>query len=395
MTTATVPRRAVPKAPLTSRGQRTAILVVSVLISVLPLVVSIENFTLSSQVSPGLALASAVVWALYTIPFLVIIHRIDFFEHEPWISLVAALVWGGLVAAGMALLANEAIFELVTVNRGVLVAQEWGAAIAGPTTEELAKGVGVLLILLVSPRRPRTALDGFVIGAVVGLGFQVVENFGYTMNVAALEDDPGAAPLVEMFVIRGLIAGPFSHAVYTGIVGLGLGYLVTATSRSWPRRVGVALLAFVGAYVAHWFWNSPLLMADFGVLALLLKGAVTLGFLIVGLRIARRRDAEFFAVGLTQVPDWLCSPAEQQALASGRSRRRARTAARRGGGRPAGRAMARLQRAQADLAVAVRTGDQDAADNAIARISAARAGLPAHPVAPIPTWPPPAGPPAL
>lgn len=393
--TAAAPRRTVSRAPLTSRGERIAILLVGLAVAAVPVVVSIQNLTLSSQVSPGLALSSAVVWTLYTVPFLVVIHRIDFFEHEPWPSLVAALLWGGLVAAGMALLANDAIFELVTVTRGVLIAQEWGAAIAGPTTEEIAKGVGVLLILLVSPRRPRTALDGFVIGAVVGLGFQVVENFGYTMNVAALEDDPGAGPLIEMFVIRGLIAGPFSHAVYTGIVGLGLGYLVTATSRSWLRRMSVAVLAFLGAYVAHWFWNSPLLTADLGVLALLAKGAVTLGFLIVGLRIARRRDAEFFSVGLTHVPAWLCTPAEQQALASGRTRRRARKQARRVGGRIAARETARLQRAQADLAVAVRTGDQAAADNAIARISAARSCLPVSDAHSPAEWAPPQGPPTL
>lgn len=385
-----VPRRTAPRAPLTSPRERFWILTVALLLCLVPVAVSLENLTLSTAVSPGLALASAVVWSLYTIPFLIVIRRIDYFEREPWGSLVAAFGWGGFIAAGMAMVANSAIFDLVTVTAGVVTAQEWGAAIAGPTTEEIAKGVGVLLILLVSPRRPRTALDGFVIGAVVGLGFQVVEDFGYTMNAAAAEGDPGATPLVQMFVVRGLIAGPFSHAVYTGIVGLGLGYLVTATDRGWGRRIAVALLAFLAAYFVHGLWNSPILFDELGVLSLLVKGAVALAALAVGLRFARDRDAEFFSVGLTQVPDWLCSPAEQQMLASGRTRRQARRAARLAGGRPARRAMTDLQRAQADLAVAVRVGDQAAADNASERIIAARQRLSVIRSG-TPAWAPPTG----
>ncbi len=419
---AAAPRRTVSRAPLTTGGSRRWILVVTILICLVPMVASLQNLLISTEVSPILAASSAVVWALYTIPFLIIIRRIDFFEREPWISLVAAFLWGGFIAAGMALIANGAIFDLVTVQGGVVAAQEWGAAIAGPTTEEIAKGLGVLLILMVSPRRPRTALDGFVIGAVVGLGFQVVENFGYTMNVSAIEDDPSLAPLLQMFIIRGLIAGPFSHAVYTGIVGLGIGYLVTSTDRSMWRRIGVALLAFVGAYAAHWFWNSPLLIDDLSFLgSVLVKGAFTFGILIVGLRIARQRDAAFFSEGLALVPDWLCSPGEQQALSTGKGRKRARKAAKRIGGRPAKRAMASLQRAQADLAVAVRVGDQQAADNAVERIRAAHTALPRPSVpaalaqvppaqvppaqvppaqvppatSPPPQWEPPAGPPIL
>lgn len=383
------PRRTISRAPLTSGRSRGWVLVVTILLCLVPILISIENLLLSTEVSPSLAAWSAIVWSLYTIPFLIIIRRIDYFEREPWVSLVAAFVWGGFVAAGMAITANSAIFDLVTVSRGVLVAQEWGAALAGPTTEEIAKGLGVLLILLASPRRPRTALDGFVIGAIVGLGFQVVENFGYTMNVSAIEDDPSLSPLVQMFVVRGLIAGPFSHAVYTGIVGLGIGYLLTATHRSWWRRIGVAVLAFVGAYFAHWLWNSPLLLDELGFLSLLIKGLVTISILIVGLRIARRNDSTFFVQGLTGVPDYLCSPQEQQQLATGKSRKQARKAAKRVGGRSAKKAMAALQRAQADLAVAVRVGDDAAAQNATQRIEAARHQLPAGQ---LPPGSPPAGP---
>lgn len=379
-TASTAPRRTITRAPLTTGRSRGWILGVTAVLCLVPVLASVENLMLSTEVSPSLAAWSAVVWALYTIPFLIIIRRIDFFEREPWVSLVAAFMWGGFVAAGMALIANSAIFDLVTVSRGVVVAQEWGAAVAGPTTEEIAKGLGVLLILLASPRRPRTALDGFVIGAIVGLGFQVVENFGYTMNVSAIEDDPGLSPLAQMFIVRGLIAGPFSHAVYTGIVGLGIGYLVTATHRTWPRRIGIAVLAFVAAYFAHWFWNSPLLMDDLGFLALLIKGLITLTILIVGLRVARRNDAAFFGEGLTDVPDRLCSPQEQHALSTGTLRKQARKAAKRAGGRSAKKAMAQLQRAQADLAVAVRVGDDAAMQNAIQRIEAARRQLPEMPL---------------
>lgn len=104
---------------------------------------------------------------------------------------------------------------------------------------------------------------------------------------------------------------------------------------------------------------------------------MTISILIVGLRIARRNDSTFFVQGLTGVPDYLCSPQEQQQLATGKSRKQARKAAKRVGGRSAKKAMAALQRAQADLAVAVRVGDDAAAQNATQRIEAARHQLPA------------------
>ena len=78
-TPVTAPRRTVSRAPLTTRRSRTWILVVTIVIGVIPLVASMQNLTLSTEVSPSLAAWSAVVWGAYTIPFLVIICRIGYF----------------------------------------------------------------------------------------------------------------------------------------------------------------------------------------------------------------------------------------------------------------------------------------------------------------------------
>ena len=118
------------------------------------------------------------------------ILTVDYFEREPWWLIAFAAVWGGLIATGLALSANEAVQSLVTTAAGQDVAAQWGAAVAGPTDEEMLKGLGVGVSALLATRRMRSPVDGFILGAVVGLGFQVVEDIVYTANVIAVGQDP-------------------------------------------------------------------------------------------------------------------------------------------------------------------------------------------------------------
>lgn len=51
-------------------------------------------------------------------------------------------------------------------------------------TEELAKGMGVLLLLVIGRNHVRSAFDGAILGAFVGVGFQVFEDMIYGINGA-------------------------------------------------------------------------------------------------------------------------------------------------------------------------------------------------------------------
>jgi protease PrsW len=323
-----------------------------------------------------------LVWALYGVPLLAAILTVDYFEREPWWLVTFAAVWGGFIATGLALSANEAVQSLVTTVGGQDVAAQWGAAIAGPTDEEILKGLGVVVATLLATRRMRSPVDGFILGAVVGLGFQVVEDIVYTANVIGLGQDPGSA-LVEMFVLRGIMGGLWSHAVYTGLFGLGLGYALTQVQWSLPARVLAAVGGFVAAWSLHFLWNSPLLVDSTDWRLVLVKGLPALLLLLALLHRAQRADSAVFLPALATVGNpMIATDAEIAALTDRGTRARARREAAATGGRAAGRAVRHLQRAQADMAVALATGDRAGAYRTSEEIAQARrrlGHLPHHP----------------
>ena len=51
---------------------------------------------------------------------------------------------------------------------GASFAFDWGAALAAPINEELAKGAGILLLLTLAPQLIRSPFDGLVLGASSG-----------------------------------------------------------------------------------------------------------------------------------------------------------------------------------------------------------------------------------
>jgi len=334
------------------------------------------------QNEPSWGPATLLVWGLYGVPLLAVILTVDYFEREPWWLIGFGLVWGGLVATGLALSANEAVQSLLTTVSGQDVAANWGAAVAGPTDEEILKGLGVVVAALLATRRMRSPVDGFILGAVVGLGFQVVEDIVYTANVMAVGQDPRSA-LVQMFVLRGIMGGLWSHAVYTGLFGLGLGYALTRVQWSLAARVLAAVGGFVAAWSLHFLWNSPLLVDSTDWRLVVVKGLPALLLLLALLHRAQRADSAVFLPALAAVANpMIATDGEVAALTDRRTRARARRDARATGGRAGVSAVRHLQRGQADMAVALATGDQAGARRASEEIAQARrrlGQLPQHP----------------
>jgi protease PrsW len=334
------------------------------------------------QNEPQAGTVTLIVWGLYALPLLAAILTVDYFEREPWPLIAFALAWGGLIATGLALSANSAVQSILTTSQGLNFTTQWGAAIAGPTDEELLKGLGVVVCALLARRRMRSPVDGFILGAVTGLGFQVVEDVVYTANVMATGQDPWAA-IAQMFVLRGIMGGLWSHAAYTGLFGLGLGYALTRPQWPWARRALAAVAGFVAAWSLHFLWNSPLLVNSTEWQLVVVKGLPALLLLLALLARAQRADSAVFLPALAAVQNPLvATDAEIAALTDRRSRRGARAAARATGGRRGARAVRHLQRAQADLAVALATDDRVGITQAREELAQARhelGQLPQHP----------------
>jgi hypothetical protein len=209
-----------------------------------------------------------------------------------------------------------------------------------------------------------------VYGALVGLGFQLVEDFIYCVNAITLADSgQQVGPVVGVFVVRALV-GLWSHAAYTAIAGFGVGYFVTRVDRSVAVRAGVAVGSFAVACAAHFVWNSPLLTEAFGegmglLLGLVLKGLPVLFLLVAMYRMARNQEAGWFREAVAgEVGTDVLLREELEELMTLSSRRSVTKMVRRVRGRQAAALVGRLQQAQLALGLACSRGGDAAARDA-------------------------------
>jgi RsiW-degrading membrane proteinase PrsW (M82 family) len=313
---------------------------------------------------PRASMVAAILFALYAIPFVIVARSVDFLEREPPLLITACVAWGGLVATSTAISGNAAVHDLIAKLASPSFAAAWGPAIAGPTIEEPLKTLGVVMVVLVARRQINSVVDGAVYGAFVGLGFQVLEDFVYAVNavgVAGRGDRVG--PVVVTFFLRGFIGGLWSHTLFSALAGAGVAYFVVRRNRPFARRLSVALLCVLGAWTFHFVWNSPWLDDGFGygalgvLAALLVKGIPALIMIVLLVRSASGREADFYLGGLVALgdPD-IATAKELNVLRTGRRRMAARRYAYARCGRQGATAVRQLQRAQARLAVAVSQG---------------------------------------
>ena len=121
---------------------------------------------------PVATVTASVVFALYAVPFVVLLRTIDYLEREPARLQAMAALWGGLVATSAAISGGAAVQNLMAKLGSPALAAQWGQAVSGAAVEELVKVAGVVSIALVAPGHINGMVDGFVYGALVGLGFQ-------------------------------------------------------------------------------------------------------------------------------------------------------------------------------------------------------------------------------
>ena len=308
---------------------------------------------------PVATLTAVVLFALLAVPFWLFVSELDFLEREPTGLLVVAFAWGGLVATTVSIPASAALDDLVAKLGSPHLAADWGAALAGPAVEETAKTLGVVAVVLIARAQVNSVLDGIVYGAVVGLGFQIVEDVVFALGAVSLAGQGDQVrPVVATFLLRGFLSGVWSHTLFGALAGAGIGYLVVRRDRRPGRRIGVALLAVLGAWASHVFWNSPLFTDGLGngglalLGVLLLKGMPPLLGILLLVRHVHDREADYYVGQLATIGDpELITPGELAVLGSGSRRSAARRHAAAHAGRQAQAAVRRLQRAQARLAV--------------------------------------------
>src|ERR1700757_5540908 len=244
----------------------------------------------------GQAIALAVTsFAIYAALFWWFTQYIDHYAKLPAKLMVVAFLWGGFAATGtMAANANHAILALYAKVFGQVWALNWGAGLAAPFTEEPAKGSGLLLLIALAPRQVRTAFDGLILGAFIGLGFQIVEDISYAMTSAGTQfgaNQIGAS--IGTIVLR-MVSGVAAHILYSAIFCAGLVYLLGRPAE--PRKVRRGLLLVAIPMLLHGTWDSLDAVAGGNALMLigLLIAVIVIALFIVAwvyrLTVQRERD---------------------------------------------------------------------------------------------------------
>lgn len=218
----------------------------------------------------------ALLWAaLLSLVPLAILRFLDRREPESlWLYLIAIL-WGSLIATGIALPLNLAIFSLVDAylkvhpdlqaSLGSNAMMTIAAPIAGPLDEELTKGLGVLLLFWLLKSEFDNVRDGFIYGALVGIGFNLFESALY---VAQGYMKLGFAPWGIELGLRHSLLGFVGHPLFTGLFGMFLG-LARQTTRPWLHYAAPFIGWFLG-YLAHFLFNVQ------GLISALTRGSAAI-----------------------------------------------------------------------------------------------------------------------
>ena len=168
--------------------------------------------------STTVLLFSSIAAFIPTLFYVILIYWVDRYEKEPWWLLTAAFLWGAIPSIVIAFIANSILSIPFYLLAGQSTGDALAAALIAPPVEETVKGLAVLGIFLLWRHEIDSPLDGIIYGAMVGMGFAMIENIYYFVTVY---NDGGAGAWGMNIFMRGVIFG-LNHALFTSMTGLGI-----------------------------------------------------------------------------------------------------------------------------------------------------------------------------
>ncbi len=183
-----------------------------------------------------------------------LLYWADRHEKEPKLLLLGMFLWGAIVATFGSMIFSMAIDAGLSWALGSMGAMRdvFDTAVIAPLVEETFKAVALLLLFWWARHEVDSLFDGIVYGALVGLGFEAVENALYFV-VSLAQDGVGQSLLVAALRL-GLFG--FTHAFYTALTGLGLAVWRLYSRRWWAWFAPVA--GWMLAVLAHGLHNASM-----------------------------------------------------------------------------------------------------------------------------------------
>jgi RsiW-degrading membrane proteinase PrsW (M82 family) len=239
------------------------------------------TFQATFPLTIDIVLLSIIAAVIPTIFFVTIIYWFDHYEKEPFWLLTAAFLWGAVPSIIAAFILNTGFSIPLYLALGPGAAEATSAAIIAPLVEETLKGLALIGILLIWRHELDSPLDGIIYGAMVGMGFAMVENVYYFLNVYA---QGGVEEWGINIFTRAVIFG-LNHALFTSMMGLGIA--LARLSRSKLTRIVAPVMGWMAAMFIHFVHNlTASLVSAVGALLCLVTlfnawGGVFLVFIII------------------------------------------------------------------------------------------------------------------
>lgn len=218
-------------------------------------------------------IAAVIPAALYSL----VIYWFDHYEKEPMWLLTATFFWGAVPSVILALIVSLAFSAPLQIIGGPLASNTFMAVMIAPPVEETAKAIALVAIFVLLRHEVDSLLDGIIYGAMVGMGFAMVENVFYFL---AIFQEEGAEAWGSTVFLRAIIFG-LNHSLFTSATGLGMAVARFSTNRI--VRYVAPIVGWSTAVMLHSLHN--LSASSGGVLCLILPftdwGGVLLILIII------------------------------------------------------------------------------------------------------------------
>ena len=235
------------------------------------------------------------VYAL--VPLMIVISvlaRIDRWEPEPFWTKATAFIWGAGLAVVFSSVVNTVfLFSAEAALADADTAMRFTTVAVAPIVEESAKGLGVLLIVLMRRETIHSVLDGAVYAGFAGAGFAFIENMQYF--IAASQES--MTSLTVTFILRGAFS-PFVHPMATSITGMALAWALLHAGTA-LGRLAVSASGWLGAVLLHALWNllAGLPTSEWFLAYLMIEVPLFTAWIALLLRLSRL-DARSIRIGL-------------------------------------------------------------------------------------------------
>ncbi len=183
-------------------------------------------------------------------------------------GLILALVLGATLSFALSL-----VVQLAT---GMSSTDFVLLAVVAPITEEIFKGLSILIVALYVWKRVPTRRHGAVLGAAAGLGFSISENILFSVSYASLSGQVvnnqaiSGGYVAELIVSRWLSV-PFMHVLWSAFVGVGVFVLLCQRKTNQNVSSWLAAPFLLLGVVVHIIWNSVALALS-GLTPLVITG---------------------------------------------------------------------------------------------------------------------------